>query len=126
MKVGQTIEMKMPRGVELVTDLKDFRDFVVYCDVMNYHPVSRPHAYEGVADILLSHRMYGIFDAHTNKGYIIDGAQIGSLSEGVNYAKAQVSRCRSKYTSFVGNEKLNESIKSQFQKWEDEVIAYEA
>ncbi len=77
---------------------KDFGDFFAYCEVFNYHFENRPHWANGVADVRLAHNMFGIFDGHTNKCYIIDGNQFASNQEACLYAHRQVQRCRSKYS----------------------------
>lgn len=76
---------------------KDFEDFYAYCDVFNYHFENNPHWANGVADVRLAHDMFGIFDAHTNKSYIIDGSRFDTHQEACLYAHRQVQRCRSKY-----------------------------
>jgi len=50
-----------------VEQFKDFGDFYAYCEVFNYHFENRPNWSNGVADVILAHNMYGIFDGHTNK-----------------------------------------------------------
>ena len=68
MKIGEIVraqEPKMPQGVECES-FKDFKDFIIYCDVMNWHPDEKPYTYRGVATMELDHGVFGIFDAITN------------------------------------------------------------
>ena len=69
MKIGEIVraqEPKMPQGVKCES-FKDFKDFIVYCDVMNWHPDEKPYTYRGVATMELDHGVFGIFDAITIK-----------------------------------------------------------
>lgn len=121
----ETARTMMPKGVTCDT-YKDFQDFIVYCDVMNNHPANRPHSVNGVADILLDHHCYGIFDAHTNKGYVIDGDIIEANNPAENasfYTHRQVKRCRAKYPVDPIADAHNDNL---FNGWVKMIREYEA
>ena len=121
MKIGEIVraqEPKMPQGVKCES-FKDFKDFIVYCDVMNWHPDEKPYTYRGVATMELDHGVFGIFDAITNKGYLI-------FRNNEAYNKAQAKRCRDKYQNWDKTylAQLDLNMNKDYQNWKREVIEY--
>ena len=121
MKIGEIVRAqgpKMPQGVKCES-FKDFKDFIVYCDVMNWHPDKKPYTYRGVATMELDHGVFGIFDAITNKGYLI-------FRNDEAYNKAQAKRCRDKYQNWDKTylAQLDLNMNKDYQDWKREVIEY--
>lgn len=100
-----------------VEQFKDFGDFYAYCEVFNYHFENRPHWSNGVADVILAHNMYGIFDGHTNKGYFINGDKFAKLSDKMNYVHRQVANCRAKYNGTTGNLAIQQRADMEQQRY---------
>lgn len=92
-----------------------FRDFLAYVDVSNWHVQETPAISGGVAAMKLAHNCYGIYDAHTNKGYVIFGDYISGVAPTVYFNK-QVSNCRSKYVS-IDNNPFNDTLVKAFNQW---------
>ena len=121
MKIGEIVKSqgpKMPQGVEC-EKFKDFKDFLTYCDVMNYHPDEKPYTYRGVATMELDHNVFGIFDSVTSKGYFI-------FRNDEAYNKAQAKRCRDKYQNMnrAHLAQLDLRMNTDYQDWKREVIEY--
>ena len=121
MKIGESVksqEPRMPQGVECES-FKDFRDFICYCEVMNYHPDEKPYTYRGVATMELDHGVFGIFDAVTSKGYLI-------FRNDEAYNKTQAKRCRDKYQNMNRDylTQLDLRMNADYQDWKRGVIEY--
>ena len=94
MTIGEAVENNRNYGITkkpyTINNFTDLQDFLGYCEVNNWHAAyEMPRIVSGVADLPLAHNMYGIYDAHTNKGYVIDAGLVYGMTA-TSYIEKQI------------------------------------
>lgn len=81
----------MSKNYDLVNH-NDFRDLIMYCEVMNYHICRIIEWKNGIALIELSHNMFCVYNGHNGKGYYFNKDFVP-----YNWIISQFERCSDLY-----------------------------